>query len=45
MSMSHQNVKSYFVLQDHGLLSAQLHPDFPMEPYLFLFYSVAPDGW
>ncbi|CAM9561603.1 unnamed protein product, partial [Hapterophycus canaliculatus] len=24
---------------DHGLLSSQLHPDFPQEPYLFLFYS------
>lgn len=31
--------------QDHGLLSAQLHPDFPLEPYLFLFYSVAPKNW
>eukprot|EP00752_Nemacystus_decipiens_P002207 g2098.t1 len=30
---------------DHGLLSSQLHPDFPAEPYLFLFYSVAPEGW
>lgn len=31
--------------QDHGLLSAQMHPDFPGKPYLFLFYSVAPEGW
>ncbi|CAM9247557.1 unnamed protein product [Ectocarpus sp. 12 AP-2014] len=30
---------------DHGLLSSQLHPGFPAEPYLFLFYSVAPEGW
>lgn len=30
---------------DHGLLSAQLHPDFPEKPYLFLFYSLAPEDW
>ncbi|CAM9165518.1 unnamed protein product, partial [Sphacelaria rigidula] len=30
---------------DHGLAGAQLHPDFPEQPYLFLFYSLAPEGW